>query len=136
MRGGSPVVRPARQGHNCQVGVFLAYAAGDGYAPLGRRLYLPEDWANEPDRREKCHVPPEIVFREKWQIALELPDRTLSGMAQGWIAGDEFGRASEFRAALRLRGEALHPRRAVQHDGARPGAPATAAQAGRRRSQA
>src|SRR4051794_22718664 len=48
---------------NCQVGVFLAYAAGDGYAPLDRRLYLPEAWADEPGRREKCHVPPEIVFR-------------------------------------------------------------------------
>src|SRR3954469_12782919 len=31
---------------NCQVGVFLAYAAHAGYAPLDRRLYLPEDWAD------------------------------------------------------------------------------------------
>ena len=28
---------------NCQVGVFLAYAALAGYAPQDRRLYLPED---------------------------------------------------------------------------------------------
>ena len=91
---------------NCQVGVFLAYAAGGGYAPLDRRLYLPEDWAGDEARREKCHVPPEIAFREKWQIALELLDRSLPGLAHGWIAGDdEFGRASEFRAALRLRKE-------------------------------
>ena len=60
---------------NCQVGVFLAYAAGGGYAPLDRRLYLPEGWAGDEARREKCHVPPGIVFREKWQIALELLDR-------------------------------------------------------------
>jgi SRSO17 transposase len=45
---------------NCQVGVFLAYAAEGGYAPLDRRLYLPEDWAGDPERREKCHVPPEV----------------------------------------------------------------------------
>jgi len=89
---------------NCQVGVFLAYAAGGGYAPLDRRLYLPEDWAGDEARREKCHVPPEIAFREKWRIALELLDRSLPGLAHGWIAGDdEFGRASEFRASLRLR---------------------------------
>jgi SRSO17 transposase len=91
---------------NCQVGVFLAYAASGGYAPLDRRLYLPEGWAGDQARREKCHVPPEVAFREKWQIALELLGRSLPGLAHGWIAGDdEFGRASEFRAALRLRGE-------------------------------
>ena len=46
------------------------------------------------------------MFREKWQIALEMLDRSLPGLAHGWIAGDdEFGRASEFRAALRQRRE-------------------------------
>src|SRR3954449_2923959 len=43
---------------NCQVGVFLAYAARAGYAPLDRRLYLPEDWADDPPSRGKTHVPP------------------------------------------------------------------------------
>jgi len=91
---------------NCQVGVFLAYAVGGGYAPLDRRLYLPEGWAGDEARRAKCHVPPEVAFREEWQIALELLDRSLPGLAHGWITGDdEFGRASAFRAALRLRGE-------------------------------
>ena len=96
---------------NCQVGVFLAYAAAAGYAPLDRRLYLPEDWADDEARREKCHVPPEVEFQEKWRIALDLLDRSLPGLPHGWIAGDdEFGRASEFRAALRSRKEALaHP---------------------------
>ena len=91
---------------NCQLGVFLAYAATAGYAPLDRRLYLPEDWADDEGRREKCHVPPEVQFREKWRIALALLDRSLSGLPHGWIVGDdEFGRASEFRAELRRRHE-------------------------------
>ena len=91
---------------NCQVGVFLAYAAKAGYAPLDRRLYLPEDWADDEARREKCHVPPEVKFQEKWRIALDLLDRSLPGLPHGWITGDdEFGRASEFRAKLRLRQE-------------------------------
>jgi SRSO17 transposase len=91
---------------NCQVGVFLAYAAAGGYAPLDRRLYLPGDWAGDEARRAKCHVPVDVAFREKWQIALELLDRSLPGLAHSWVAGDdEFGRASEFRAALRLRQE-------------------------------
>ncbi len=50
---------------NCQVGVFLAYAADAGSAPLDRRLYLPEDWALDPDRRAKCHVPPGVAFQER-----------------------------------------------------------------------
>ena len=91
---------------NCQVGVFLAYAATAGYALLDRRLYLPADWAGDPARREKCHVPPEVKFQEKWQIALDLLDRSLPGLPHGWIVGDdEFGRASEFRAKLRGRRE-------------------------------
>src|SRR5436305_5350655 len=91
---------------NCQVGVFLAYAARTGYAPLDRRLFLPEDWADDPIRRDKCHVPPEVEVPEKRLIALDLLDRSLQGLAHGWIAGDdEFGRASEFRVALRLRKE-------------------------------
>jgi SRSO17 transposase len=91
---------------NCQVGVFLAYAAPAGYAPLDRQLYLPKGWAADKLRRAKCHVPPEIQFQEKWRIALDLLDRSLPGLPHGWIVGDdEFGRASEFRSELRRRGE-------------------------------
>jgi SRSO17 transposase len=91
---------------NCQVGVFLAYAATAGYAPLDRRLYLPEDWTGDPARRQKCHIPPEVEFREKWQIALDLLDRSLPGLPHGWITGDdEFGRPAEFRAKLHGRHE-------------------------------
>jgi SRSO17 transposase len=91
---------------NCQVGVFLAYATKDGYAPLDRQLYLPKDWADDPARREKCHVPEEVEFQETWRIALDLLDRSLPGLAHGWIVGDdELGRAAEFRAGLRQRSE-------------------------------
>jgi SRSO17 transposase len=91
---------------NCQVGVYLAYATGAGYAPLDRRLYLPEEWANDEARRKKCHVPTDVKFREKWQIALDLLDRSLPGLSHRWIVGDdEFGRPAEFRAALRRREE-------------------------------
>jgi SRSO17 transposase len=91
---------------NCQVGVFLAYAAEAGYAPLDRRLYLPKDWAADGARREKCHVPPEVKSQEKWRIAPDLLDRSLPGLPHGWITGDdEFGRPAEFRAAPRGRAE-------------------------------
>src|SRR4029079_19746172 len=54
---------------NCQLGVFLVYAAPGGYAPLDRQLYLREDWAGDPARRQKCHVPAGVGFQEKWRIA-------------------------------------------------------------------
>jgi SRSO17 transposase len=91
---------------SCQVGVFLVYAAKVGYAPLDRQLYLPKEWAKDKVRRKKCHVPPKIKFQQKWQIALDLLDRSLPDLPHGWIAGDdEFGRVSQFRAKLRSRKE-------------------------------
>jgi SRSO17 transposase len=86
---------------NCQVGVFVAYASAKGHAPLDRRLFLPAAWANDAQRRTKCHVPQEVVFQEKWRIALDLLERCLS-VPHGWVAADdEFGRVSTLRDWLR-----------------------------------
>jgi SRSO17 transposase len=91
---------------NCQVGVFLCYAAAGGRAPLDRRLYLPEEWAADAKRREKCHVPEAVVFQEKWRIGLDMLDRCRKELPHAWVAVDsEFGRCSEFRKGLRERGE-------------------------------
>lgn len=91
---------------NCQVGVFLSYAAPAGHAPLDRRLYLPPERAADHKHRRKTHVPPAVVFQEKWRIGLDLLDRSGPDVPHGWVAADdEFGRATEFRAGLRLRKE-------------------------------
>ena len=92
---------------NCQVGVFLCYATARGHAPLDRKLYLPKEWAEDSERRKKCHVPDDVVFLERWRIGLEMVDRCRTeGLRHGWVSGDdELGRASEFRAALRSREE-------------------------------
>jgi SRSO17 transposase len=91
---------------NCQVGVFLTYAAAGGHAPLDRRLYLPVAWATDRKRRRQTQVPKEVVFQEKWRIALDLLERSGPDVPHGWVAGDdEFGRATAFRAELRRRRE-------------------------------
>ncbi len=91
---------------NCQLGVFLAYVSPKGHAPLDRRLYLPQDWADDPARREACHVPAEVVFRKSWEIAAELLARSGAEVPHGWVVGDdELGRPAEFRALLRERSE-------------------------------
>ena len=90
---------------NCQVGIFLGYACGSGHVGLDRRLWLPREWADDAKRRQKTHVPTEVTYQERWQAALELLDRSRD-VPHGWVVADsEFGRASEFRAGLRLRGE-------------------------------
>ena len=90
---------------NCQVGVFLSCVSGGQAAPLDRQLYLPRDWASDPARRRKCHVPSSVRFAEKWQLALRQLKRARD-VPHGWIvADDEFGRVVQFRAKLRNRGE-------------------------------
>jgi SRSO17 transposase len=90
---------------NCQVGVFAAYVTAAGYAPVDRQLYLPEDWADDDQRRRLTHVPEDVFFQERWRIALTMVDRVGQELPFGWVAGDdEFGRASAFRAQLRYRG--------------------------------
>ena len=91
---------------NCQLGVFLAYAAPGGYAPLDRRLYLPEGWAADAGRRKKCHVPEDVAFQESWRIAVDLLERCRKGLPHAWVSGDdEMGRPARFRGWLRRHGE-------------------------------
>ena len=91
---------------NCQVGVFMAYATSKGHGPLDRRLFLPEDWAEDDKRRSECHVPKDVKHRTKWRIALDMLDAHGEDIPHGWIAGDsEFGRVAAFRKGLRDRGE-------------------------------
>jgi SRSO17 transposase len=56
---------------NCQVVVTLSIANHHASLPIAYRLYLPEEWAEDAARREKVHVPEEIAFKTKPQIALE-----------------------------------------------------------------
>ncbi|WP_375459885.1 IS701 family transposase [uncultured Enterovirga sp.] len=57
---------------NAQVGVFLAYASRFGQALIDRRLYLPEAWAGDGERRARAGVPAEIAFATKPAIACNL----------------------------------------------------------------
>jgi len=89
---------------NCQVGVFLAYAAPRGWALLEGRLYLTEDWAADPARRSQAHVPADVTFQEKWRLGLDLLDRARAELPGRWVVGDdELGRCTQLRAELRQR---------------------------------
>jgi SRSO17 transposase len=56
---------------NCRVAVSLSLSTWSSSLPIAWRLYLPEVWASDSERRSKASVPEEIEFRTKPQIALE-----------------------------------------------------------------
>ena len=88
---------------NCQVGVHLGYASCGGHALLDARLYLPRERADDAEHRAKTHVPDTVLFQEKWRLALDLIATSGAAVPHGWVTGDdEFGRASAYRAELRL----------------------------------
>jgi SRSO17 transposase len=89
---------------NCQVGVFLAYAAPRGCALLDGRLYLTKDWTADAVGRLQTHVPAAVTFQEKWRLGLDLLDRARATLPGRWVVGDdEMGRCTALRAALRQR---------------------------------
>src|SRR3989304_1985353 len=59
---------------NCQCGVFASFTSDIGYGLLEGRLYLPKSWFSPEyeQRRKACHIPEEVQFATKIEIALEL----------------------------------------------------------------
>lgn len=56
---------------NCQVAVSLSIANHHASLPVAYRLYLPQDWAADGERRRKAGVPEDIRFKTKLEIARE-----------------------------------------------------------------
>jgi SRSO17 transposase len=91
---------------NCQVGVYLAYAAPSEQALVDTRLYLPAGWVRSRTRRAKVGVPPEVKFQTRHELALEMLDEHAAALPHAWVAGDdEMGKVPEFRAELHTRSE-------------------------------
>ena len=62
---------------NCQAAVSLSLANRQASLPVRYRLYLPQEWADDAARRRKAHVPEQIVFATKPEIALEQVARAI-----------------------------------------------------------
>lgn len=86
---------------NCQVGVFLTYAAPTGHATVDARLYMPERWTKDPARCRSAGVPEEeIRFCTKPELALEMirAARERGHLAGQWVTADEvYGNSPTFR---------------------------------------
>jgi SRSO17 transposase len=90
---------------NCQSGVFTSFTSRVGYGLLEGRLYLPKLWFNPEyqHRREACHIPTEVTFATKIELALQLLKRQIArGIFHAqWVGCDSFfGVDSAFRDEL------------------------------------
>jgi SRSO17 transposase len=87
---------------NCQVAVTTALIGPALVWPTSGELYLPRDWADDPERRDKVRVPTRVRFREKWRIGLAHIRAVLkAGIAiEAVVADADYGTTTGFRTGL------------------------------------
>lgn len=76
---------------NCVVSVHLGYATPAFHTLIDGTLYLPEEtWHEDRERCRRAGIPEDVVYRSKWQIALEQLRRARgNGMRFTWMTFDE-----------------------------------------------
>jgi SRSO17 transposase len=87
---------------NGQVGVYVGYASRKGYSLIEGQLFVPETWLAEDqvERRRRCGVPENLVFKTKPEIGLELLKNALQrdNLPFSWVAADAlYGDSPAFR---------------------------------------
>lgn len=87
---------------NCQVAVSVSLACDQGSIPVAWQLYLPEQWATDPERRARAGVPEHVRFATKPQIALQqLRELLAQGAPHHCVLADAgYGIDTAFRQAL------------------------------------
>ena len=92
---------------NCQVGVFLSWQTSKGHALIDRAIYLPEEWAEDQERRRAAGVPEAVTFATKPALARAMVARALAaGARPAWVVADAvYGADHKLRAALEEAGQ-------------------------------
>jgi SRSO17 transposase len=87
---------------NCRVAVSLSVATWSSSLPVEYRLYLPKEWAEDSERREKTEVPAEVEFQTKPAIALDqIRAAVAANLDRGVVLADAaYGINTEFRDGL------------------------------------
>jgi SRSO17 transposase len=96
------------QVENCQVGVFLSYITARGHTLIDRELYLPADWAQDPERRQAAHIPQTVRFQTKPELAKCMLQRVWEARIPiAWVVGDSvYGANLDLRTWLQAHGYA------------------------------
>jgi SRSO17 transposase len=88
---------------NCVVSVHLGYATPEFYSLIDGEVFLPEQtWDQDRDRCRAAGIPDDVVYRAKWQMALEQYQRAVAnGVRFAWLTFDEgYGGKGPFLRAL------------------------------------
>jgi SRSO17 transposase len=87
---------------NCVVAVHLSYAAPGFHVLLDSRVYVTKSYAANRARRRENHVPDDVVFRTKPQLAADLIRRALHNgiRVSAWTFDAGYGRDGAFLNAL------------------------------------
>jgi SRSO17 transposase len=88
------------------VTVHLGVCKGAFKTLLDADLYLPASWHEDRPRCRAAGIPDAVVYRPKWQVALEQLDRAkANGIRLDWLTCDEeYGKRPGFVAGLDERG--------------------------------
>src|SRR4051794_6409018 len=87
---------------SCQVLVSLSVATDAACLPIAARLYLPETWAHDDERRATAAVPLDVAFQTKPALALEqIRVAHAAGVPPGVVLADEvYGSTATFRQGV------------------------------------
>ncbi|MFN0105420.1 MAG: IS701 family transposase [Bryobacteraceae bacterium] len=87
---------------NCRVAVSLSVATHHASLPIAWRLYLPESWATDPERRTATGVPEAIGFQTKPAIALsQIRQAVEQGVSPAPVLADAgYGHETRFREEI------------------------------------
>jgi SRSO17 transposase len=93
---------------NCQVGVYAALGRWHRVTLVDERLYLPEEWTDDPKRCEEAGIPKSFQrFQTKVDLALEMvAHQRRLGVRFAWVGADGFyGNDPAFLRGLERLGE-------------------------------
>lgn len=91
---------------NCQIGVFASYVSRHGHAFIDRALYLPKAWTDDPERMATAHVPDDVCFATKPQIACRMIVHAIAAKVPfSFVAADSVYGTGEIETALRKAGK-------------------------------
>ena len=87
---------------NCQVAVSLSLANRQASLPIAYRLYLPEEWAADSERRCQAGVPEAVGFATKPMVALaQIATACEAGLPRGVVLMDAgYGCSTELRGGI------------------------------------
>lgn len=91
---------------NCQIGVLASYVSRHGHAFIDRALYLPKEWTDDAERMKVAHVPDDVGFATKPQIAEKIISRAIAAKVPfSFVAADSVYGTGKLETMLRKAGK-------------------------------